>query len=321
MAEIFIEERLGETRAAMLEKGRLVEMHIARDGDGLQAGAITTARLSKKLGLRGIATAQGEELLVQPWPAGLSEGAECAVEITRAAWREPMRERLAKARPSRLPAAPAPNLEQSLRPRGKLTKGPWAPEIREQWDDSFEAALLGRLSFEGGSLSLEPTAAMLAVDVDGAGPALARPALLALARAVRLYGLGGNIVADLPTEGAKADRTAAAEAFDAAMQGLIFERTAINGFGLLQVVCPRPGPSILERARFDSAGTEAILLLRAAESAAGTGPLRITARPQVIRWLQSRPHLIGILQDRTHRPIDLHPDPVAGSGHVAAPHS
>ncbi|MGL6043803.1 MAG: hypothetical protein ACRC1J_07745, partial [Sandaracinobacteroides sp.] len=67
MADFYLDERLGETRAAVVDRGLVIEMHLTRDGDGLSAGARLPARLTRKLGSRGIAEAAGEELLVEPW--------------------------------------------------------------------------------------------------------------------------------------------------------------------------------------------------------------------------------------------------------------
>lgn len=311
-------ELIGETRAAVVDGFRLVEMHIARDGDGLAAGARVEARLARKLGGRGIAVWERQELLLEPWPAGATEGAMATVEVVRAAWRESGRERLAKARPTALAPWPAPGLVAGLVARGHVLKPGWPADVAGQWDDGFEAAALGLLRFETGSLVLEPTPAFTAVDVDGHGLSLAKPALLALARAIRLWGLGGGIVIDLPSGPDKAERTTAAEGFDKAMAGLVFERTAINGFGLMQVVRPRPGPSILERARIDRAGTAAVELLAVAVADKGTAPMRISASPAVAAWIATRPHLLDELRRQTHRQVDLVADPVAGAGHVDA---
>ena len=316
MADFHLSERLGETRAALVENFRLVEMHIVRDGDGLASGARLPARLKSKLGGRGIAEAAGEELLVEPWPAGATEGATVTLEVTRAAWRERGRDRLAKARPTQLAPWPSPSLASSLHARGAVLKPGWPAEIADQWDDAFEQASLGRFAFETGALQLTPTPAFVAVDVDGPGLSLALPGLKALARAIRLWGLGGGIVVDLPASPDKAARTAAADAFDAAMQGLVFERTAINGFGLMQIVRPRPGPSILERAQLDRAGTDAIALLEQALADRGTRPLRLSARAPVIRWLEARPHLVQALGERAQRPVDLAIDPLLETPHV-----
>ncbi len=319
MADFHLLERAGETRAAVIETFRLVEMHLARDSDGLVAGARLPARLKTRLGTRGIAETNGEELLVEPWPGGTTEGSTVTLEVTRAAWREQGRElgrdRLARARPTSLDPRPAPSLASALHARGHVLQPGWPSDVAAQWDDGFEAAELGRVPFDGGSLTLAPTPAFTAVDVDGHGLALLAPALKTLARTIRLWGLGGSIVVDCPAAD-RDQRLAAAELFDEAMGKLAFERTAINGFGLLQIVRPRPGPSILERAQLDRTATRAIALLEAATRDTGTGPFCLVAAPAPIRWLQARPHLVKMLARTTGRPVELRADPQAGAGHV-----
>jgi hypothetical protein len=315
MADFHLVELAGETRAAVIENFRLVEMHIARDGDGLLSGARLPARLRTKLGHRGIADANGEELLVEPWPAGATEGSTVTVEVTRAAWREPGRDRLAKARPTTMDPWPAPTLASALHARGHVLQPGWPSDIATQWDDAFEAAELGRVSFDGGSLAFAPTPAFTTVDVDGHGLGLLAPALKTLARTIRLWGLGGSIVVDCPSAD-RDQRLAGAELFDQAMGKLVFERTAINGLGLLQIVRPRPGPSVLERAQLDRPATRAIALLASAARDSGTGPMRLVAEPQTIRWLEARPHLVEALARSTGRAVERRADPQAGSGHV-----
>lgn len=316
MAEFHLDERIGETRAAVLEGGRLVEMHILRDGDGLAAGARVKARLTKKLAARGIADWNGQELLVEPWPAGVTEGAMATVEIVRAGWQESGRDRLAKARPTSLAAWPAPGLATALGAGGHSRRNGWPAAVAEQWDDAFEAAQLGLRRFETGSLLFEATPAFTAVDVDGNGPLLTRQALSELARAIRLWGLGGGIVIDLPGGADKGERTAAAGYFDERMGKLPFERTAINGFGLMQVVRPRPGPSILERARIDRAGTQAVALLAQALADPATGPLALRLAPAAAAWLGARPQLLRQLAERSRRPVEVVVDSATGGAHA-----
>lgn len=315
MAEAYVDARDGEVRAAVVDRFRVVQMLVARDGDGLAAGARVAARLTARLGHRGMAEAAGETLLVDPWPSGATEGQTVTLEVTRAAWRERGRDRVARARPTSLAAWPSPSLEALLVARGHVVRTAWPADVAEQWDDSFEQAERGLFRFEGGALNLVPTPAFLAVDVDGPGLSLAGPALMALARVIRLWGLGGSIVIDIPAADRGA-RTSAAELFDSAMQGLAFERTAINGFGLMQVVRPRPGPSILERAQLDRAGSQAIALLEMARRDRGTGPMRLCASPGPIRWLKVRPHLIEALCATTRRAVDLAADPLLEQPHV-----
>jgi len=324
LADLFIAELPGETRAAVFDRSKLVEMHIVRDGDGLGAGARVAARLVRKMGGRGVVRigegAIAEEAIIEPWPQGLSEGATAIVELVRAAWREPGRDRLAKVRPSTLAPWPAPGLAAALAARGHVLQQNWPDDVADQWDAAFEAAEIGRVAIGGGSLNLTPTPAFIAVDVDGAGLALTTPALTALARTIRLWGLGGSIVIDLPPSGDKGVRTTAAEAFDTLMAGLAFERTAINGFGLMQIVRPRPGPSILERAQLERAASAAIALMGSARKHATksghAGARRLVARPDVAQWIMARPHLMDALSRTIGGAVDVVADAMAGSGHV-----
>lgn len=315
--EAFLAALAGEGRLALLCDGVLVAMRITRDGDGLAAGAVVDARLIKKAGVRGFADAGGQQLLVQPWPAGTSEGATVRLEILRAAWPEPGRERLAKARPApHAPLRPAPTLAQQAAAAGAAIVRGWPDSLAEQWDAAFGQAMLGRWPFAGGSLCLQPTPAFLAVDVDGAQPDPAA-ACAALARLILLWELSGSIVIDLPTAD-RAARLSAADAIDAGLagSGLPFERTAVNGFGLMQLVLPRRGPSVLERAALDRAGTAAIALLAAASREPRPGAIRLEAAPPIARWLMARPHLIADLARAAGRPVDVAANPVAGEGHV-----
>ena len=77
----------------------------------------------------------------------------------------------------------------------------------------------------------------------------------AAARAIRRLGIGGSIGIDLPTLAAQAERQAAAAALDAVLPQP-FERTAVNGFGFLQIVrrrerrlAPRAAPGRSGRRR------------------------------------------------------------------------
>jgi len=79
---------------------------------------------------------------------------------------------------------------------------------------------------------------------------------------IRRHGIAGSIGIDLPTAGSKAARLAAGEAVDAILPQP-FERTAVNGFGFVQVVRPRQRASLVELAQ-DRAGFEARALLRRA---------------------------------------------------------
>src|SRR3546814_14016409 len=113
---------------------------------------------------------------------------------------------------------------------------------------------------------------MLLIDIDGEGDplALAKAGAAAAAHVVRCCDVGGSIGIDFPSLPGRAER----QAIDALIDTLLpqpFERTAVNGFGFLQIVRRRERPSLIEQVRFDTVATDAALLLRQAERAVGTG--------------------------------------------------
>jgi ribonuclease G len=166
-------------------------------------------------------------------------------------------------------------------------------------------------------MSLTP--AMTLFDVDGMLPpaALAAAGAAAAARAIRRFGIGGSIGIDLPTLGAKAERQAAAEALDTILPQP-FERTAVNGFGFLQLVRRRERASLPELLQQDSAGASARALLRRAERAQGAGERTLIAAPLVIDRLERNPHWLEELRRRTGAPVALRAEPglAISAGHV-----
>ncbi|HWT42286.1 MAG TPA: ribonuclease, partial [Sphingopyxis sp.] len=96
-----------------------------------------------------------------------------------------------------------------------------------------------------------------------------------------------------------------------------FERTAVNGFGLMQVIRRRERPSLIEQVRLDPVATDAALLLRQAERAVGTGELTLTARGSVIDHIAAHPDWVDALQNRTGRAVRIVADPaIKGAGHA-----
>ena len=142
-------------------------------------------------------------------------------------------------------------------------------------------AFAAEVAFPGGSLQFSPTPAMLLVDVDGtlAPRALALAAVPVLTAALRRFDVGGSIGIDFPTLPAKADRKAVDDALGDALAGWPHERTAMNGFGFVQLVARLERPSLLHRAAFRRAATAARLLLRRAEGLDGAGTLLLSGHP------------------------------------------
>ena len=185
------------------------------------------------------------------------------------------------------------------------------------WLDLIDEARSAMVRFAGGELRVALTPAMTLIDVDGTLPPLelARAGAIAAARAIRRHAVGGSIGIDLPTVAGKGERQAVAEAFDSAL-AQPFERTAVNGFGFLQVVRPRRHASLFELAA-DRAPFEARALLRAA-ALGGPGPKRLVAHPAVIAILESNPVWLDTIARQAGGKIGLRADaklPMS-AGHV-----
>jgi hypothetical protein len=324
LAEWLIERGIGETRAALVESGTILEAAI--ELPGLRAGAVASGRLTTILvpGRRGVVTLdQGSEALLEPLPRSLTEGAALSVEITREALAEEGRDKLPRCRPTDASEGAGPDLEQRIRATSLPVRiiAPTAPDRLEEagWSELIEEALTGEIAFPGGSLRMSLTPAMTLFDVDGALP----PAALAIAgaeaagRAIRRFGIGGSIGIDLPTLPSRADRQAAAAALDAILPQP-FERTAVNGFGFLQVVRRRERASLPELLQRDPIGAGARALLRRAERMPGSGERSLQAHPAVISRLQEKPQWLETLARRTGATIALRPDPALAisAGHV-----
>src|SRR5438045_6216413 len=117
------------------------------------------------------------------------------------------------------------------------------------WPDLVEEARHGIAAFPGGELRVSLTPAMTLIDVDGQlSPAeLAVAGARAAGQAIRRHGISGSIGIDLPTVKNKDVRQTAATMIDEILPQP-FERTAVNGFGFLQIVRPRRHASPFELA-------------------------------------------------------------------------
>lgn len=294
MPEWLVEKGIGETRAALVEGGRIVEARIELDGT-IPAGTILAARLIDSRN-RTARDESGPEYLLPHVPKGLSEGEAFNIEVTRPAipGPEPWKRPLAKA--TRDERRRPRSLAERLRESGASVRMLALPAPRDKlaeagWGDLIDEARSGRVDFGDGSLGIFVTPAMTLIDVDGSLPAaeLAIAGARAAAEAIRRLDIGGSIGIDLPTVQGKAARQAPAEEIDLILPQP-FERTAVNGFGFLQIVRPRRRASLIELAQ-DRAAFEARALLRRV-AFHGTGAKRLVGHPEVIAILESNPDWI-----------------------------
>lgn len=306
MAEWLYEAGIGENRAILVEAGEILEAAI--ELPGLRAGAIVPARLTGVLvpGRRGIATLDtGEEALIEPLPPGLAEGAAFHAEIQREPIAEPGHAKRATVRATDDAPRPGPALVDRIGTAARPAHGDDAFEAAG-WSELLEAAESGEIAFPGGALRMSLTPAMTLFDVDGALPPaeLAEAGAAAAGRAIRRFDIGGSIGIDLPTLPDRAARQRAAAALDAVLPPP-FERTAVNGFGFLQIVRRRTRASLPEMLRADPAGAAARVLLRRAERMTGAGAVAITAALPVITLLDARTDWIDALSRRIGAAVTL----------------
>ena len=272
MSEWWIERGIGETRILLVEAGEIIEARAMLEGQ-VAAGTVLEAKL-KSVGRNAVAVADDIEYLLPKGAPGVTQGAALTIEVTREAigiegWKRPL------ARSTNAPPAAAP----ALAGRHRNLPSPTDPLEAAGWSDLLEEARSGIVPFPGGKLRIAVTPAMTLIDVDGtlAPDELTIAGVRASAKAIRRHGIGGSIGIDLPSAD-KAARHAAVEAVDAILPQP-FERTAINGFGFLQIVRPRRNASLFELA-LDSAAFEARALLRLAGRQ--MGKIELVANPAVI---------------------------------------
>jgi hypothetical protein len=310
LAEWLIESGIGEERALLLGGGEVIAARLHWP-DGLAAGQIEEAVLVHFDPARRRGTARfanGEEALVDRLPAGTREGAPIRLEVTRPAIAESVRLKRARARPSDAAARPAPTLAEALahdvapvRAVHRLPPGAW----EELWSEAWNS----EVAFASGSLLFSVTPAITVIDVDGmASPAaLAQAAVAPLARAIRRFDLGGSIGVDFPSLERKEDRRTVDEALASALAGWSHERTAMNGFGFIQLVARLERPSLLHRLALSRVAAAARMLLRRAELVEEPGALLLTAHPAVLAQLSES--WLAELKRRTGREVRLAADP------------
>ncbi|HEX8569877.1 MAG TPA: ribonuclease E/G [Caulobacteraceae bacterium] len=314
---LFIDKAFGETRGVVQLRGRPERLLIEREGGptSQRLGARVCGRVrrvDRTLNLAFLDLGQGPEA-VAPLSRELPlvEGAAVEVEVTAESRGGPDAKgpsvRLLGAGEGAAPRvlSPAPTLEERLQafaPRSRIIRG---PEAREAADEAQAEALATVHPLpEGGSLAIEPTRALVAVDVDvgarqGAdSKRVTRAAnLVAIgeaARLLRLKALGGLVVIDLAGRGHDGDALARAarEAFHPDQPGVALG--PISRFGAFELVKPWREQPIHERlcdaSGRISAASVALQAARALERegrASGGARLLVQAAPDVISAMEA----------------------------------
>lgn len=290
MRRFYIDKAIGETRGVVTLDGRPERLLIARDGDDLaQAlGARHVGRVRKvdrALGAAFLELTGGSPAVLPLKEERLVEGQAVEVEIKSEArnGKSATVRFIANAEgPLRLLEA-ALDIEGELRVLAKdapIVEGPAAREAADAAET--EALEIIHPLPGGGSLAIEETRALVAIDVDvgerqGAdSKRVTRQAnLVALgagARLLRLKGLGGLVVIDLAGRGhdGQALLAAARSAFGPDNPGVSI--SPVSRFGTMELTVPRRRRPVLETLRGDSARTQALRLVRLLEREGRAAP-------------------------------------------------
>lgn len=219
--QIIVEDTVGETRAGVVENGRLVELHVERWSE-VETRAVEGEIYRGRV--RAVDTALNAAFIdigVGPdgflpfgkagRPKGFHEGAAIGVKIVREAQAE-KGPNLARAEVDEGEApeclTPAAPLAQRLVASFGDADAIWSDESAIDLAGAFEDALQPHVPIPGGgSLYIEPTRAMTTIDVDADGrkgqgntlkliESLNVSAAKEAARQVRLRGLGGIVAID-----------------------------------------------------------------------------------------------------------------------------
>ena len=295
-----IERGIGESRAVRIAGGEIIEARVLLHGT-VRAGSVLAAKLIRT-GRPAIAAAGGAEYVMRDGAGPATEGQAIAIEVVR--------ERIPGAEPWKRPLARISD-EPPREAEFSAAELPF-PDPHDQledagWSDLIEEARTGIVAFAGGALRISPTPAMTLIDVDGTLPPveLAMAGAKAAARAILRHGIGGSVGIDLPTMQGKDQRKAVGAAVDAILPNP-FERTAVNGFGFLQIVRPRRHASLFELAA-DRPAFEARALLR--QAAHETGALTLAAHPAVIAIFEGHPDWPEQLSRQVGGAVRLRSDP------------
>jgi len=352
----------GEVRAGLVEGGQLIEFRIFRPFEHLSmplaAGEKYSARIINRIGPNKALVTLGSDVdaILQPAPQ-FAEGQLLIVEMTRPPVPEPGRWKLplVRALPDTRAASPlgwrpgdAPEMSFARDMAAKADQlvcstVQIANELREKvaktkpvqidadaiaaadFDSLAEMSVAGEFAIDGGMLTIERNRAMTMIDIDGGGDAmiLNLSAAREIPRLLRLLDIGGQIGIDfltLPDRKARLVLDSTLAEFCSILGP--HERTAVNGFGFVQMVRPRTGPSVPEILCETTPGrvslnSKAVALLRAAAASNGYGSRILTAQPAVIERIRQWPNALIKLRLLLGVDIGLVPDSsVTGYGHV-----
>lgn len=317
---IIASDNIGETRAAVMDGERAIELHIDRWSENktrVIRGEVFRARvksIDNSINGAFCDLGRGPDGFLpfggQGRPAGLHVGAAIGVQIAREAFQSkgPTLS-LFEVEDGEAPetVVPAPPLAERLSLMFDAPiKSP--SEAGVALDDLFDEALEKEVALSGGGrLIIEPTAALTAIDVDAAGKTVqGGAAKLALelnkssakeaARQIRLRGLGGVIAIDFLPLKKKADQGNLVSGLKAAFRNdpAKIDIAPPSRFGIVELARQRVQRPLHEviyapdgRLTVESAALKALRRLEAEGTANRSKRLVLSAGEAVHDWLVS----------------------------------
>jgi len=347
----------GEARIAAVRDGRFLDYAIWRPGAPDGVGDLHRGRVIARIpAMAGsfVALEDAEGFLPDSESvAQATEGATIAVRVTRAAQggKGPrLTARLSPAEAAAVGTGPVaragrgPNAverlaalwpgtpilvdDRHLAARLHATLGARVAFVDRAFDDAAEAEADALAVADvpipgGGRMMIEPTSALVAIDLDAAGragdrapkrsaqAALNRAAIAEIARQIRLRNLGGAIVIDLAGMPARqraslGDTVVAALAEDPLRPRYL----GVSALGLIEILRPRVHPPLHEvLAGPHAAGLTALRALAREAAARPDVTWRVAAAPSVCAALAADAAAAGDVLRLTGRPLLLRSDP------------
>ena len=314
-----IHDAIGEARIGIFEAGKLVEVHVERVSTAGQpkAGDIFTGRVTRierSLGAAFVDLGTGRDGFLRftnsPGAPRLTEGQLIDARVGRA--REPGKGAILTYRGPPTHDAPGPVEQFSLRERLDYRFEALS------WEEGEVPALSELVQREiaipgGGSVAIEPTRALVAVDVDKgrqvSGLKAGEAAAPIIARELRLRGLGGLVCIDLPNLRQPKQRGYLMKAVEAAFADDPDKPkfAPLSRFGVVEMTRIKAGPSLDEMLAATPVETAALEAIARAEREGRASPgarLTLTVPGDLHAWLAShedlwKPQLAERLGDRT----------------------
>ena len=311
---------MGETRAAVLDGERAVELHVERASERANRavrGEVFRGRVrSVDAGLNGAFVALGKgpdgflPFAKSGRPDGLTQGAAVGVQIAREQFQDkgPTLTLFdVDDGPAPQVVAPAPALAERL---SLMFDAPvkTPKDAGVALDELFDAALEPVVAIPGGGrLIIEPVTALTAIDVDASGRKsqaggqkfaldLNKAAAREAGRQIRLRGIGGVVAIDFLPLRKKADQNA----LDQAMKGAFRSDPAkvdiapASRFAIVELARQRLGRALheicWEQYGVDSVETVALAALRRLQregEAKRAAQLKLAAGSEVFAWLEA----------------------------------